>query len=142
MASSHRPLQHIFRTSITSDPNNIHRVEKFLMKINQALGMNEEQLHSLLIVVTEAVNNSITHGNKRNASKKVYISCSKAGNILTVKVRDQGTGFDPSEVPNPLNTENLLRESGRGVFLMHQLMDSVAYNKKGTEVIMTMNLRK
>ena len=108
--------------------------------MNGTLKMDEEKLHSLLVVVTEAVNNSIMHGNKRNRSKKVHISCSTNGRVLTVKVRDEGKGFNPEIVPNPLQEDNLLRESGRGVFLMRQLMDSVTYNKNGTEVVMSMKM--
>lgn len=134
--------KHTFRMTIASDPKNIHRVESFLLKVKKAEHLSNEKFHTLLVVVTEAVNNSITHGNKRNPAHKVYVMCTTQKGVLTVKVRDEGKGFDPRSLPDPLQPENLLRESGRGVFLMKQMMESVNYNEKGTEVTMTMRLRK
>ncbi len=123
-----------------SDPKNIHRVEEFLLKMNSAFKIDDEKFGSLLVVVTEAVNNAIIHGNKRNPAKKVVVSCTRRGNVLVIKVKDEGKGFNPSVIPNPIHEDNLLRESGRGVFLMHQLMDKVGFNTNGNEVTMTMKM--
>ncbi len=123
-----------------SDPKNIHRVEEFLLKMNSALHIDDEKFGSLLVVVTEAVNNAIIHGNKRNPSKKVVVTCTRRGNVLVIKVKDEGKGFNPNAIPNPIHEDNLLRESGRGVFLMHQLMEKVSYNANGNEVTMTMKI--
>ncbi len=123
-----------------SDPKNIHRVEEFLLNMNSALHIDDEKFGSLLVVVTEAVNNAIIHGNKRNPSKKVVVTCSRRGKVLVIKVKDEGKGFDPDAVPNPIHEENLLRETGRGVFLMRQLMEKVSYNANGNEVTMTMKM--
>ena len=123
-----------------SDPKNIHRVEEFLLNMNSALHIDDEKFGSLLVVVTEAVNNAIIHGNKRNPSKKVVVTCSRRGKVLVIKVKDEGKGFDPDAIPNPIHEENLLRETGRGVFLMRQLMEKVSYNANGNEVTMTMKM--
>ncbi len=123
-----------------SDPKNIHRVEEFLLKMNSEFKIDDEKFGSLLVVVTEAVNNAIIHGNKRNPSKKVVVSCTRRRNVLVIKVKDEGKGFNPSVIPNPIHEDNLLRESGRGVFLMHQLMDKVSFNANGNEVTMTMKM--
>jgi len=123
-----------------SDPKNVHRVEEFLLKMNSALNIDEEKFGSLLVVVTEAVNNAIIHGNKRNPSKKVIVTCKPRGKVLIIKVKDEGKGFNPHAVPSPIHEENLLRESGRGVFLMHQLMQKVSFNENGNEVTMTMKM--
>ena len=123
-----------------SDPKNVHHVEEFLLKMNSALHIDDEKFGSLLVVVTEAVNNAIIHGNKRNPAKKVVLTCVRRGNTLVIKVKDEGKGFNPSAIPNPIHEENLLRESGRGVFLMHQLMEKVSFNGNGNEVTMTMTL--
>ena len=123
-----------------SNPKNVHRVEEFLLKVNSALKIDDEKFGSLLVVVTEAVNNAIIHGNKRNPSKKVIVTCQRRGNVLIVKVKDEGKGFNPQAVPNPIHEDNLLRESGRGVFLMHQLMEKVSFNENGNEVTMMMKM--
>ena len=123
-----------------SDPKNIHRVEEFLLKMNSSLNIDDEKFGSLLVVVTEAVNNAIIHGNKRNPSKKVVVTCTHRGNVLVIKVKDEGKGFNPETIPNPIHEDNLLRETGRGVFLMRELMEKVNYNTNGNEVTMTMKI--
>ena len=123
-----------------SDPKNIHRVEEFLLKVNTALHIDDEKFGSLLVVVTEAVNNAIIHGNKRNPSKKVVLTCTQRGKVLVIKVKDEGRGFNPDTVPSPIHEDNLLRETGRGVFLMRQLMEKVSFNANGNEVTMTMKM--
>ena len=126
--------------TIASDPVNIHRVENFLLKVNKSVKIDDERFGILLVVVTEAVNNAIIHGNKRNVLKHVFIVCSWNGKTLKVKVKDEGGGFDPHSLPSPIHEDNLMRESGRGVFLMRELMEKVTYNKKGNEVTMMMKL--
>ena len=128
------------RMTIGSDPLNIHRVENFLLKINRSVKVDDERFGILLVVVTEAVNNAIIHGNNRNSLKHVLIVCSWNRKQLKVKVKDEGAGFDPSMLPSPIHEDNLMRESGRGVFLMRELMEKVTYNKKGNEVTMMMKL--
>ena len=129
-----------FRMTMASIPKNVHRVERFLIKVNVVLKINDERFSTLLVVLTEAVNNAITHGNKRNPTKKVIVTCVREGDMLVVTVKDEGKGFNPNTVPDPIHEDNLLRESGRGVFLMRQLMESVSYNKNGNEVTMRMKI--
>lgn len=117
-----------------SNPRNIHRVETFLLKMNSALKISDERFGTLLVIVTEAVNNAMIHGNKRNPEKKVVVTCFVHDKELVIKVKDEGKGFDPSVVPDPVHEDNLMRESGRGVFLMRQLAEKVHYNEKGNEV--------
>lgn len=130
----------VFRMTMASIPKNVHRVERFLMKMNAVLKINDERFSTLLVVMTEAVNNAITHGNKRNSAKKVIVTCMREGDALVVTVKDEGKGFNLEAVPDPIHEDNLLRESGRGVFLMRQLMESVSYNKNGNEVTMRMKV--
>jgi len=138
--SRQRTAKKLFRITMGSDPKNIHRVEEFLLKMNSALNIDDEKFGSLLVVVTEAVNNAIIHGNKRKTSKKVVVTCTHRGNVLVIKVKDEGKGFNPDAVPNPIHEDNLLRETGRGVFLMRQLMEKVHFNASGNEVTMTMKM--
>ncbi len=129
-----------FRLLIPSDRKNIHLVEDFFREVNATLHLSDEKLHALLVAVTEAVNNGIIHGNKNNRSKNVVLSCLIKGKTLSVKVKDEGEGFNPGDVSNPLHENNLLRTGGRGVFLMKAFVHSVKYNKKGNEVTLVMKL--
>lgn len=129
-----------FQLHIPSHRKNIHLVEEFFRETNASLKLPDEKLHLLLVAVTEAVNNGIIHGNKNDETKDVTLTCAMKGKRLTVKIRDEGEGFDPGTVTNPLHDDNLLRTGGRGVFLMKSFMQSVKYNKKGNEVTLVMKL--
>ena len=133
-----------YRMSMRSSPKLIHRVEKFLQKVNEDAHLADEQFHKVLISTTEAVNNSIFHGNKSDPNKKVYLTCQLSDEALVLRVRDSGKGFNPEHLRNPLNESNLLREGGRGIFLMRTLMDNVEYHfdEDGSEVVMTILIIK
>lgn len=130
----------LFQLKIPSGRKNIHLVEEFFRSANSVYHLPEEKLHALLVSVTEAVNNGIIHGNKSDESKYVTLSCSKKGKTLTVTVQDEGEGFKPDLIANPLQEENLLNTGGRGVFLMKAFMQSVSYNEKGNQVTLVMKL--
>ena len=125
-----------------SNPKLVIKVEGFLEKLNKQLHLDEAKYNKLLVATTEAVNNGIIHGNKRNVDKKVTLTCEVNDTVLIVRVRDEGEGVDPTTLPDPLAEENLLRENGRGIFLMRSLMDFVEFHRSpnGSEVIMKMNL--
>ncbi len=127
---------------LASRPNEIIKVEGFLEKLNEQLHLDESAFNKLLIATTEAVNNGILHGNKRDPSKKVNLVCETLNGLLFITVEDEGQGVDPDSIPNPLAEENLLRENGRGVFLMRSLMESVEFSRYpgGSKVTMTMSL--
>jgi len=126
---------------IPSNRKNIHRVEDFFRSVNESYSLPDEKLHALLVAVTEAVNNGIIHGNKSDESKMVTVTCLRTGDLLTIKIRDEGTGFDPTALSNPLDEQNLLNMGGRGVFLMKAFMESVEYNAEGNEVTMVMRVK-
>lgn len=129
-----------FILHIASSRKNIHQVEEFFHAVNSTFQLPDERLHALLVAVTEAVNNGIIHGNNNDAAKFVTVKCSRDKNSVTIKVKDEGKGFNPKNVSNPLDEENLLRTGGRGVFLMKSFMQSVTYNKRGNEVTMTLEV--
>lgn len=120
------------------------KVEKFLARLNQRLHLDDDRFYKLLVATTEAVNNGIVHGNKRDPSKKVVLTCVVKNSNLIICVRDEGEGFDFASLPDPLAEENLLRDHGRGVFLIRSLMDHVEFHKtpEGSEVVMTMNINR
>ncbi len=136
--------QSVFRLTIHSNPRSIHRVETFLAKVNSLLHLDEIQMHKLMVSLTEAVNNAIFHGNKSDIKKRVRIQAEVLPGWLLIQVWDQGKGFKPELVRNPLKEENLLRESGRGVFLMRTLMDKVEFEQRpeGMEVRLWLDLGK
>lgn len=129
-----------FELRIPSSRSSIHRVEEFFRTVNETYGMPDERLHALLVSVTEAVNNGIIHGNRNDESKFVTVTVRLRDRALSVTVSDEGEGFVPSSVANPLQEENLLNTGGRGVFLMKAFMQSVTYNEKGNEVTMVMTI--
>jgi serine/threonine-protein kinase RsbW len=92
------------------------------------VGLDEDAIHWVSVAVRESVANAIKHGNQGDVSKKVFVDFSTTlGSTpeLSIRVRDQGQGFDPEDVADPLAPENLLKGSGRGIFLIRSFMDEV-----------------
>lgn len=133
-----QPLKKIFKLQLKSEPKEISKVEPFLKKLNKFAQFNKKQFQSILIATTEAVNNSIVHGNLRNPEKVVNIVCIVSPTIIEIHILDQGKGVKKKDIPNPLEEKNILKESGRGIFLMRHFMDSVTFKKRkyGGEVIL------
>jgi serine/threonine-protein kinase RsbW len=133
-----------FELTVPSEIDQVVQVEKFLEKIKHYLKMDDELFYKLLVATTEAVNNSIIHGNKRDPNKTVALICDCNPAEVVISVRDEGPGFDDIHLPDPLAEENLMRDHGRGVFLIRSLMDSVHFqhNTTGAEVVMTLALKK
>jgi serine/threonine-protein kinase RsbW len=113
--------------------------EEVVTKRAEALGMDEEELHRIGMSVRECMVNAVVHGNCYNAKKKVHLSVGSSPDRLTIVIRDEGEGFDMSNLPDPLADDNLLRHSGRGLLLMQAFMDEFQIRPrepKGTEVKM------
>ena len=136
------PEEKTYHLEIESDPNNLITVEEFINYFSKDLGLDDEKLNGLLLSITEATTNAIVHGNKGDRKKNVYIDVNAADSILTIVVRDEGVGFDPSEVPDPTHPDNLLKDSGRGLYLMRVYMDELHYNHTptGTETILKLKI--
>ena len=85
----------------------------------------------------EALANAVVHGCKKDARQRIriWVGCDKQRGMLIV-IRDPGKGFDPEHVPSPIQAQRLYAESGRGIYLINQLMDEVRYEKGGTEIWM------
>jgi serine/threonine-protein kinase RsbW len=127
---------------IESNPNNLILVEEFVNYFAVELGLDEERINGLLLAVTEATTNAIIHGNKNNSLKLVKIYVEVENSTLTIRIKDEGIGFDPSLVPDPTNPENLLKDSGRGLYLMRVYMDEMNINvtPEGTETILKLKI--
>lgn len=96
--------------------------------------MNTDIYGKVLVAAVEAVNNSIVHGNKYASEKDVVITVSLEGSKLHIFVKDQGIGFDYENVPDPTTPENIENISGRGVFLMKHLADSIVFYDNGSRI--------
>lgn len=122
--------------TISSKLKELNRIEKLTEKIAKKLDFSEDQQDNLAIAVTEAVGNAIVHGNKKDPDKKVYITFQLEEDRVEVSVRDEGEGFDPNELTNPLDPQYLMKESGRGIFILKSLMDDVSFSftNEGTTI--------
>lgn len=126
---------HLLRTftlTVPSNRANIHKVSAFLSKIRHAVPISEELYGNIMISLTEAVNNAIVHGNKEDPQKSVHVRCECYADRLVFFIEDQGSGFDPDTLPDPLAEENLLKEGGRGVLIIRALMSDVSF-REGVE---------
>jgi serine/threonine-protein kinase RsbW len=131
-----------YHLEIESNPNNLITVEEFVNYFAKDLGLDNERLAALLLAVTEATTNAIIHANKCDDNKLVTVDVQVDKTKITIKITDEGEGFDPSEIPDPTQPENLLKDSGRGVYLMRVYMDELHYNitPTGTETILTLKI--
>ncbi|MBI3873148.1 MAG: ATP-binding protein [candidate division Zixibacteria bacterium] len=131
------------RLVIPSDPERIAEADEFLETTLRRHAVPESLVTDLAIVATELVNNAIVHGNRSDVRKTVSLTIQFTGRDVLIRVADQGTGFDPAAIPDPLAEENLLREVGRGVFIVRSLMDEVRYEQDpggGTVVVVRKSL--
>lgn len=139
-----KATQTIYRITLRSTPKSIRRVEGFLAKISKAVALDEIEMHKVMVSLTEAVNNAIIHGNRSVPEKRVTVRCEVLPGWLLFLITDQGKGFRPDHVRNPLKEENLYRENGRGIFLMRTLMDKVEFEhlQDGMQVRLWLNTNK
>lgn len=125
---------------LQSSFDEIDRLQSYLENLQDSAGFSEEQFAKIQLALNEAVTNAIVHGNKEDDSKQVRINARLENDELYISVKDEGPGFDPDSLPDPLDEENLLKESGRGVFLIKQYADRVNFTEEGTKLTMMFNL--
>src|SRR5215212_6470458 len=121
--------QHIVRLEFTSAFEMLDFVQVVSDHMARDIGLDDDSLHWVGVSIRESVINAIKHGNRNDTNKRVFvefeITTTTAVPELAISVRDQGEGFDPEEVADPLAPENLLKSSGRGIFLIRNFMDDV-----------------
>ena len=126
------------RVSYTLDSSleTIDNAEEKATIIATELGFGEDEVMQISMAVREGAVNAVLHGNAYAPDKKVTLAFERQGDDLVITIRDQGPGMDLSKIPNPLAPENLLKTSGRGIFLMRSFMDVVEIrpSKTGTEL--------
>jgi serine/threonine-protein kinase RsbW len=120
---------HVVRLEFTSVFEMVDFVQVVSDHISRRIGLDDDTLHWVGVAIRESVINAIKHGNRNDSSKHVFVEFETSSHQdipeLTIRVRDQGEGFDPEEIANPLAPENLLKSSGRGIFLIRNFMDHV-----------------
>ena len=118
----------VVRLEFTSAFEMLDFVQVVSDHVGQTLGLDDDTQHYVGVAIRECVINAIMHGNRNDSSKHVFVEFSTAHaphSVLTIRVRDQGEGFDPDTLADPLAPENLLKASGRGIFLIRSFMDDV-----------------
>jgi len=117
--------------------------ESIVMRIAEASGFDDDDVHKIGMAVREGVINAYNYGNQHDRRKKIHLVVELEPHRMVVHVVDQGKGFELTEVPDPLAEENLLRTSGRGIFLMRAFMDELSVRPAaagGAELIMAKKL--
>ncbi len=127
-----------FSYTLDSTLASVNKAEQAAAEVAAKAGFDAVQCGRIALAVREAAANAVLHGNRYDPTKRVTLSFDTAPDILTVSVRDEGSGFAPSTVADPLAPENLLKESGRGLFLIRTFMDEIRFHmmSPGTEVVM------
>jgi serine/threonine-protein kinase RsbW len=122
---------------IPSILDNIRIIESFIDNAKERFHLDEDLYGNIMIAVTEAVNNAIKHGNAGDRKKNVYLSLSLDSSLLQFTIKDEGTGFNYKELPDPTSPENISKPGGRGIFLMKHLSDEVEFMEGGRVVVLS-----
>ena len=131
------------RLDIASRVEMLETVQAVLGHISSIVGFGEDACHYMSVAVRESVVNAIKHGNRQDENKRVTVEFVLHPHALEVGVQDEGQGFDPGSVPDPVAEENLLKAYGRGIFFMKSFMDEVKYTfpeNGGTKVTLLKKL--
>lgn len=123
-------------TNIESDINNISMMEDLTQSIIDKYELNQEKFPDILIAMTEAVSNAILHGNKEVRNKPVEVYTRATENGLSIRIKDQGTGFNYKSLPDPTTPHTIEQEGGRGILLIRELCDEFAFLDEGTIIEM------
>ena len=139
LESQSRTVDQVLDSTLES----VDTAERAALDLAREAGFGEEELDRIGMSVRECMVNAVVHGNRYSSHKKIQFSVSRTPQRLTIRIADQGDGFDPDEIPDPLSGDNLLRHSGRGMFLMKSFMDDLQVRRLspvGTEVTLAKNV--
>ncbi|MBN2570987.1 MAG: ATP-binding protein [Ignavibacteriales bacterium] len=132
-----------YTKEVKSDPDVLVDVEKFMLKIAKEINMDTEKHNNFILAVSEALANSIIHGNKCDTNKKVFIEVVADDKNIVVRLRDQGDGFNVDCIPDPTEPDNILKDTGRGIHIMKAFADSLEYLNTGngteTKLVFSLN---
>jgi len=119
---------------IKSDVTELKKVENFLIDIFKEYDLEQKYFNKIYLCISEAVVNSIKHGNKNDQNKKVSININYEVQEINIMIEDEGNGFDFNNITDPTSKSNLKNESGRGIFIIKTLSDKIEYNEKGNRI--------
>ena len=122
---------------------NIELAERTLLDLVAQVQCNHDEQYWIVTALREAIANAVRHGNREQPDRKVRVDYTIEGRTVTIRVEDEGEGFDPTQVQDPTREENLLRPNGRGIFYMQQFMRRVEFSRApegGTAVVMVKEL--
>ncbi|MGO9775470.1 MAG: ATP-binding protein [Terracidiphilus sp.] len=122
--------------TLKSTMESVDEIEAAAEKLAAESGLDDDERFHVAMAAREAAVNAVLHGNEYDPAKLVSASLENTGAALVITIADQGKGLDPDSIPDPLAPENLLRGSGRGIFLIRSFMDEVNFRQlhPGTEV--------
>ncbi|MFZ0662703.1 MAG: ATP-binding protein [Acidobacteriaceae bacterium] len=128
--------------TLESSLDSVDKVEQTAEQMAKKAGIDEDELFKITMAVREAAVNAVLHGNSYDPEKRITASFENTGDSLVIRIADQGKGLDPATLPDPLAPENLLRGSGRGIFLIRSFMDEVHFKQlhPGTELTLIKHL--
>jgi serine/threonine-protein kinase RsbW len=120
----------------------VSEVEAAADKLAAEAGLSEDERFHVTMAVREAAVNAVLHGNEYDATREIAVGLENTGKSLVFTIADEGRGFNPESLPDPLAPENLLRGTGRGIFLIRSLMDEVHFRQlhPGTELTLVKHL--
>jgi serine/threonine-protein kinase RsbW len=128
--------------TLESSLDSVNRVEHTAEEMARKAGMEDDEVFRVAMAVREAAVNAVLHGNAYDPEKQITASFEQTADSLVIRIADQGKGVDPDTLPDPLAPENLLRGSGRGIFLIRSFMDEVHFRQlqPGTELTLIKHL--
>jgi serine/threonine-protein kinase RsbW len=137
-----KPKEGRLSFSLASTMDSVSEVEAAAEKLAVEAGMDEDDCFRFTMAVREAAVNAVLHGNDYDPTKKIAVSLENTGKSLVISIADQGKGLDPATLPDPLAPENLMRGTGRGIFLIRSFMDEVHFRQlnPGTELTLVKHL--
>lgn len=127
--------------SIASEIGNIVKVENFIDYFTDIYNIEPEIFGKISLCVIEAVNNAILYGNKLDITKHVMFTVYAEDNRLYITVKDDGEGFDYTYIPDPTLPDNVVKDAGRGLYLMKTLSDDLIFEDGGSKVTMVFNIK-
>jgi serine/threonine-protein kinase RsbW len=132
----------VFTRVVPSDPDILPELEDYIIRIAKDADLDDTKINSLALSFSEAISNSMRHGNHYDKTKTVTINVTIDDDKMLVSLKDEGPGFDLQRVPDPTKPENILKDSGRGIHIMKNFLDDLHYNftPNGTEVTLVVSL--
>ncbi|HKT49131.1 MAG TPA: ATP-binding protein [Candidatus Angelobacter sp.] len=128
--------------TLASTLESVNRAETLAAETAARAGFSEDDQSNIAMAVREATVNAVLHGNAYDPQKRVLVVYEKTNDSLVITITDEGKGLDPLELPDPLAPENLMKGSGRGIFLIKAFMDEVKFRntQPGTEITLIKHL--